>query len=120
MNNLIIQQLKMLETLEFQVDGKPSKEVPESFSIITFKKASNSVIKKKEYVFIFEDYIIKPFEGFDFHKKFNKDIPPPEKQMVGVILRETEKMIFIQVRDNFNTKTWVGWCPRKSVKISEL
>ena len=41
MNKTILTQLNMLKTLEFQVDGKSSKEIPESFSNIVFLKNGN-------------------------------------------------------------------------------
>lgn len=119
MNNTIKQQLEMLKTLDFQVDGKPSKEFPESFSDIIFLKTNTTnLVDTSEKTFIFEDYIIKPFEGFDFHKKFNKNIPPPAKIMQGQIIRETEKMYYIKVHTQDTSKMWEGFVPKKSCKVS--
>ena len=107
----------MLKTLEFQVDGKASKDFPESFSEIVFKKSSVEMVDKSVKTVVFEDYIGKPFDGFDFHKKFNKDVPPPEKVMEGIILKETEKMYYFKLK-SVSGKVWQGWCPKKSCKLS--
>lgn len=116
MNKTILTQLNMLKTLEFQVDGKSSKEIPESFSNIVFLKNGNKKLIS-EITVVFKDYIVKPYQGFDFHDKFNKGVPPPEKIMFGCILKETEKMYFLKLRTKDNSKTWSGWCPRKSLEI---
>lgn len=115
MNNTIKQQLEMLKTLDFQVDGKPSKEFPESFFEIVFFKENKKEDNGK--TFMFEDYMIKPFKGFDFHDKFNKGIAPPEKTMYGSIVKETEKMYYLKLESLISNKTWEGWSPKKSVKI---
>ena len=118
MNKIILDQLNALKkTLEFQVDGKPSKDFPEFFSEVTFLKSGSDLVDTRDKTFIFEDYIIRPFEGFDFHDKFNNGIAPPEKVMVGKIIKETEKMYFIEAESLFDIKTWKGWVPKKSVKI---
>lgn len=117
MNKAIKEQLEMLKNLEFQVDGKPSSDFPDSFSNITFYKSNRKIEDNSEKTFVFADYIVTPFEGFDFHKKFNKDVPPPEKVMVGVIVRETDKMYYLKVRNSTNSSYWEGWCPKKSCTI---
>lgn len=115
MNKTIKQQLEMLKTLEFQVDGQSLKDFPESFSEVVFFK--DKAQEKDGETFVFEDYFIKPFKGFDFHDKFNHGIAPPEKTMYGNIIKETEKMYYIKVESLFSTKEWTGWTPKKSVKI---
>lgn len=119
MNNTLKSQIELLsKTLEMQVDGVPSKVLPESFSEIVFFKTDKTIDDTTiEKVFIFEDYFVHPYETFDFHTKFNSGNPPPERVMQGVILRETEKMVYISVHTFDNQKTWVGWCPKKSVKL---
>ena len=119
MNNILKEQIELLaKTLDFQVDGKPSKDFPESFSEITFMRSNKTLDDKSlEKVFVFEDYIIKPYQGFDFHDKFNNGIAPPEKTMQGFILRETEKMWYLSVHTFDNMKFWMGYCPKKSVRI---
>lgn len=119
MNKIIKEQLEMLKTLEFQVDGKPAKDFPESFSEITFFQTNRTVVDNSEHTFSFEEYIIKPFEGFDFHDKFNKGIAPPERVMRGYIVKESNKMNYVNVRTLDNSQTWTGWIPKKSMKIQQ-
>ena len=108
----------MLKTLEFQVDGKPSKDFPESFSEIVFFKSGKNLEDVSEKTFSFESYIVKPYAGFDFHDKFNKGIAPPEQVMNGFIVKETEKMYYLKLHSNLTNRIWEGWCPKKSVKVT--
>lgn len=146
MNKAIIEQLNMLKTLEFQVDGKPSKDFPEFFSEVVFKKNSTNIIDKSLQIFNFADYMIKPFNGFDFHEKFNKGNITPLKFMQGQIMKETEKMYYIKAKgfsmpskvcchclEVINCDTvcnkckkqipvveniyWEGWTPKKACTI---
>lgn len=120
MNNIIIEQLNMLknQNLDFQIDGKLSKEFPDFFSEVTFKRNGNQLVDTSNKIVTFMDYIVKPYEGFDFHKKFNNDVPPPEKVMVGIIEKETERMYYFNLRSEDGTKQWRGWCPRKSCSVT--
>ena len=121
MNKLILEQLQMLKNLEFQVDGKPSKEFPDSFSKVLFKHTGNEELKdSSDKIIVFADYMVNPYEGFDFHKKFNSNNPPPEVVMYGVVLRETEKMYYLKLRTKDGQKSWLGWSPKKSVRIQSL
>ena len=115
MEKIILDQLEMLKTLDFQVDGKSSKDFPKSFSSILFLKKSNN-IPKGELKFTFKDYVLTDFMN-DFNKKFNKNKKIPEKIMLGIIIKDTEKMYYIKVRNKSNTKTFEGWIPKKSVDI---
>jgi hypothetical protein len=116
-NKIILEQLDMLKTLEFQVDGKPSKDFPESFSEIVFSKSGVKLLDVSEKTFSFEKYIVQPYEGFDFHDKFNKGVAPPEQVMMGCVVKETEKMYYLKLHSSYSDKTWEGWCPKKSVKV---
>lgn len=118
MNKVILDQLDMLKTLEFQVDGKPSKDFPESFSEIVFSKSGKNLIDVTEKTFSFEKYIVQPYEGFDFHDKFNKGVAPPEQVMQGYVVKETEKMYYLKLHSSLSNKIWEGWCPKKSVKVT--
>ena len=60
----------MLKTLEFQVDGKPSKDFPESFSEIVFSKSGKNLIDVTEKTFSFERYIIYYIRKFGKNKGF--------------------------------------------------
>lgn len=107
----------MLSSLDFLVDGIKTTYIPDKFDEIVFLSSSKKVINTSEKQVIFEDYIIKPFKGFDLHEKFNKGKIPPEKTMFGFILKETDKMYFFKLRTSDN-RYWEGWCPKKSCKIN--
>lgn len=115
-NSIIKEQLVMLSVLDYEVDGKKVDVIPDKFNEIVFKSNNNKIIDTSEKQVIFEEYIIKPFPGFDFHKKFNKNIAPPSKIMFGFILKETEKMYYFKLRTDKNVY-WEGWCPKKSCKV---
>ena len=117
MNKIILDQLNMLTNLEFLIDGQPAREFPDSFSNITFKKNGTQLTDTSDKIVTFSHYIIKPFEGFDFHKKFNGDVPPPEELMYGIIEKETDKMYYLNLRTADGQKRWKCWCPKKSCKI---
>jgi hypothetical protein len=89
MNKILLDQLQKLATAHFDVDGKSGKDFDftKPFSEILFyrkNKEANNEIK-----IIFEDYILNPFDGFDFHEKWNNNIPPYSKIMYGKIEKET-------------------------------
>lgn len=115
MNNIIKQQLNKLKDYPHIVDGTYTIDIPDNFNSIIFKK--NNIKSNNTIQVIFEDYIIKPFEGFDLHEKFNNGIAPYEKCMYGTIVKETEKMYYFDIHTSDNTKNWCGWIPKKSCKI---
>ena len=118
MNNIIKEQLKLLtKNLEYQVDDVESNTLPDSFSNITFKKNTSQTSECLDRMVVFQDYIVHPYDGFDFHTKFNNDVPPPENVMYGYIEKETEKMYFFNLTSSDKTKHWRGWCPRKSCSV---
>ena len=119
MNNIVKTQLELLsKTLDFQVDGVTSKELPESFSKIVFIKSNKQLSDNAlEKLFVFEDYFVKPSKTFNFHDKFNNGVPPPEQTLQGFILKETDKMFYISAHTFDNKKFWMGWVPKKSVRI---
>lgn len=152
MNNLERKQLDMLKTLPHTVDGSDIESIPNDFDKIVFHKvgSGNAVSElPKTLVITFEDYIIKPFNGFDFHEKFNNGIAPPFKIMEGEVIKETEKMVYLscgahpvtskfcnhclkygvvnylcddckKLYNSIDTIMWAGWCPKKSVNIKEI
>ena len=85
----------MLKTLEFQVDGNPSKDFPESFSEIVFFKSGKNLEDVSEKTFSFESYIVKPYAGFDFHDKFNKGIA-----QANTIIEQTRTNTIIEIADD--------------------
>lgn len=121
MLDIMREQLTMLNNLKHSVDGKESEETPEDFKeIVWYKNSTDSIMDPSELpgakkLFLFESYFVKPFEGFDFHEKFNRGVPPPEILMEGEIIKETEKMLYIDC--GAGEKRWSGWCPKKCVKI---
>lgn len=112
MNDILRNQIKFISDnceLESPVIGDI-----DNIDYIIVKKSK----KKQEIKVIFENYIIHPFNGFDFHDKFNNGKPPFDKVMYGEILRETEKMYYLRLHTETNIeKYWVGWCPKKSCTI---
>lgn len=117
MNNILKQQLDMLKSLDFEVDGKSVKDFPDSFSEVTFKRSNfNTLVDNREITIQFMNYVLEPFMD-DFHNKFNKGNKPQELVMYGTILRETEKMNYILVHNMDNSKVFEGWIPKKSMKV---
>lgn len=117
MDKILEDQLKKLTTAHFEVDGKTEKDFPESFSEILFlkKNKNNDLIKV-----IFENYIINPFPGFDFHEKWNNGIKPYAKIMYGKIIDETKGMYQFDLHSESDNKIWRGWCPKKSCTIEKI
>lgn len=121
MTKIIDEQLEKLKQYVCEVDGKTTSQLTEDFSTVTFRdKSVKSEVKKdtNEVSVVFEDYIIHPYPGFDFHEKFNKGIAPSNRMMSGIVLKETEKMLYMSLQDS-NGDVWVGWCPKKSCHITK-
>lgn len=100
MNELIKEQLLKTKCVSFY--DKEGQQVP--FNEID--KQDTLIVKPKKprassdslLLFTFEDYLIKPFSGFDFHERFNKGINIPLKVMQGKIIRTIGKMYYIKVK----------------------
>lgn len=116
MNKILLDQLQKLATAHFDVDGKSGKDFNFSkpFSEILFYRKNND---NNEVKIIFEDYIINPFNGFDFHEKWNNNIPPYSKTMYGKIEKETKGMYYFKGHSETDDKIWEGWVPKKSCII---
>ena len=67
--------------------------------------------------FEFVDWFIHPSPSFDFHKHWNGGNPPPSKVMFGKILKETEKMLLVDLYDSMSNN-WTGWIIKKCVTIT--
>lgn len=118
MSKSLIAQLKQVKGHRFDVDGVPSDIVPDDFNKIVFYKSDSK--SADEVRVVFEDYIIKPFVGFDFHDKFNNGVPPYSKVMYGKITKETEKMYQFSLHSETSTSIWNGWCPKKSCSVVRI
>ena len=121
MNNILKSQLETLKVIPHSVDNIITEEMPLDFKEIVWNKTSVNNIPKQnpltiEHTFIFENYIVKPFKGFDFHDKFNRGVPPPSLIMKGFIIKESEKMYYIDVISD-SKNHWSGWIPKKSVRV---
>lgn len=114
----IHEQLSKLSGLKHSIDGVDREGFPEDFKNIVFYKNSSSNGDKVKVIFM--DYIIKPFEGFDFHEKWNNNVPPPSKEMYGEIVEEREKMYKFRLHPSTSSTIWEGWCPKKSCIVREL
>lgn len=100
MNDLIKEQLLKTRAVSFY--DKENKQVRindiNEDSVLIVKQKNFSIKNEDLVLFTFEDYLIKPFSGFDFHEKFNKGINIPLKVMQGRIIRTVGKMYYIKVR----------------------
>lgn len=67
--------------------------------------------------FEFVDWFIHPSPSFDFHKQWNGNNPPPSRVMFGKILKETEKMLLVDLYDSMSNN-WTGWIIKKCVTIT--
>ena len=90
--------------------------IPNDFDTVTFKKNNREPIIKV----VFSDYIVHPYQGFDFHDKYNGGKPPTQSTMYGEIIDETEKMYKFKVYTEQLEDEWIGWCPKKSCSINIL
>ncbi len=97
MNNFLNNQLQKTTQVSFyKKDGT-------LLSKSELKDQDILIIKAKDYkenikLFTFQTYLINPFEGFDFHVKFNKGKNIPLKVMQGQILKTVGKMYYIKVK----------------------
>lgn len=100
MNEYIKGQLRKTKAVSFY--DKEGKQVfPQDLNdqtVLIVKQKNFNSNTEDLLLFTFEDYLIKPFEGFDFHIKFNKGINIPLKVMQGRIIRTVGKMYYIKVR----------------------
>lgn len=117
MNDILKAQLNKLTAFNFTVDGQHTAVIPDDFKEIIFFK--NTEKPQDSICVVFEDYIVTPFDGFDFHDKFNHGNPPYNKVMYGNIEKETEKMYYLSVHSSTSDVIWSGWCPKKSCKIKQ-
>ena len=118
LNKTILEQLNLLKELNFNIDGIDTDVIPSDFSKIVFYKSDkqlNSLIGSNVTI-VFEKYILKSYMD-DFHNKFNNGCRPTQLIMHGKILKETEKMYYIDVVDNKNESNFVGWIPKKSMRV---
>ena len=100
MNEYIKEQLKKTKAASFY--DKNGKQI----SLNNLNDQTVLIIKQKDYdskkedlmLFTFEDYLVKPFENFDFHIKFNKGINIPLTVMQGRIIRTVGKMYYVKLR----------------------
>ena len=119
MSQKVLEQIKKLSNLEYTLDNG-SIDLDQYFSEITFKKRNADKHAVDSIRVVFEDYIIKPFDGFDLHEKWNNGIAPYSKIMYGKIIKETAGMYMFTLHSEFSDKTWTGWCPKKSCEIHYL
>ena len=86
MSQKVLEQIKKLSNLEYTLDNG-SIDLDQYFSEITFKKRNADKQAVDSIRVVFEDYIIKPFDGFDLHEKWNNGIAPYSK-----IIKSTFKL----------------------------
>lgn len=118
MNSFLEEQLKKTKQVTFyNEDNIPiSKDELKDQNILIIKSKD---FKPKEYLFTFESYLVNPFEGFDFHIKFNKGNNIPLKVMQGTILKTVGKMYYIKVRGYYYQTDRCNHC-FKSIKCNSI
>ena len=116
MSDTVRQQLEKCKNLQYIIDDDPNKDDFKNFNHIVFSKRDLNLNKNMVKV-IFANYIVNPYNGFDFHEKFNNGIPPYSTTMYGTIDKETEKMLYFSGHSDSDNKMWHGWCPKKSCTI---
>ena len=109
---------KLITTYPSKVDDKITDVLPESFNTVLFMHDLNDKGGYTEIKVTFSDYIINPFDGFDFHDKFNHGVKPYDKVMYGTIVKETEKMYYFRLHSAYSDKIWEGYCPKKSCVVT--
>lgn len=113
-------QLKKLSNQRYSVNNS-SNSLDEYFTEVVFNKKGNDNDGNNGMVkIVFEDYIITPFNGFDFHDKWNNGVAPYSRVMYGKIVQETKGMYKFEAHSESSDKEWVGWCPKKSCTIKYM
>ena len=100
MNEYIREKLKKTKNVYFYDENNNQisiNELDDQLHLI-IKQKDFSVNKDNLKLFTFEDYLINPYEGFDFHIRFNNGINIPLKVMQGYIIKEVGKMYYIKVK----------------------
>ena len=114
-SKILLNQLQKLWTAHFKTVGDVDITLP--FDEVVFcKKESVSKLTK----IVFENYIVNPFNGFDFHDKWNDGIPPPCTTMYGEIDNETKGMYHFVGKSESGDLEWEGWVPKKSCTVKEI
>lgn len=122
MSKFLSKQLKMVTAVDLS-------DVPDDFHVLCIDKQKTlqnvDIHIGESFLIELENYIIHPSENFTLHKNFNNNIAPTEKFMRVIVLEIMGKMVKIEGM-GFNMKThenvgeiWVGWLPRKSMKIKK-
>lgn len=123
MNKVIEDQLKKVK-----VANIPKYDETTTHLIIPKKEGSYEVDFQigHNYIIQLEDYLIKPFEGFNLHDNWNKGKPPIHTFLKCQVIEIMGKMIKIN-SIGYDMKThkdipdiWEGWLPRKGIKIVEV
>lgn len=109
------EQLKKLSSFPHNICGGDDL-LGDFDSVVFFKRQRKTGVVRVT----FEEYILRPFDGFDLHDKFNDGIAPKHKIMYGKIISETNGMYRLKVASDDGSEVWTGWCPKKSVTIEEM
>ena len=98
-------------------------------TLLHFSKADKynppTLVENRCYLIQVEDYIVHPFEGFDLHINWNKNVPPKHVFMKVQVLKRMGKMVQVasvgyDMKNHLDTNDmWDGWLPEKSIKILE-
>ena len=119
MNTLIkkeldsVKSIKLSEYNEDTLEINIPKNIPKDKKVSTFEEKHSYKIKLKEY-------IVHPYEGFNLHIQWNKNVIPQEYVYDVEILRVMGKMINVSGLGCENNTSWTGWLPISSVEILEV
>lgn len=91
---------------------------------IIIQRGDNAIIKddlilNHYYKIEVEDYIIKPYDGFNLASNWNNGVVPKDKVMNCEITQIMGKMIRVEAVGVNTNNSWSGWLPRKSIHILE-
>ena len=113
MNKFVSAQLKKIVIPRIYIDNNPNK--------IIFKKQGANIdtdfIVFNTYNILVEDYILNPPPGFTLADNWNFGTNPPEKELTAKVLQIAGKMIKFDCIGKTTNINWVGWLPKKSIKI---
>lgn len=82
-------------------------------------KIKDDLLLDHYYKIEVEDYIIKPYDGFNLASNWNGGIIPKDKIMNCEIVQIMGKMVKVNAVGSDNNNFWSGWLPRKSFKVIE-
>lgn len=66
-----------------------------------------------------ENYLVHPYEGFTLAENWNGGTNPPESVINATIIQIMGKMIKVDCVGETSGTHWIGWLPKKGIKVVE-